>query len=179
MGNDVYPAAQVRNTTEYSILPCNYRVLSGERTITAYTPKLYAPHLPAVATSSKVRTLKEIADLKQIENLASTVQAHHVESNLDALIHFHSTQTPHPNSLDCYTPIIISVGTVTLLYILYHLAYSYVRKMLRFKIKQTPEAIHDSSVTDSQQAAKNTEPGILPVEPSPQIRFVKHPLTTA
>jgi hypothetical protein len=157
-----------------------YPVLSDETTFTGYTPKLYAPHFPEVATSSEVRTLKEMADLKQIEDLASTVRAHHVETNLDALIRFHSTQIPHPNSLDWYTPIIISYGTVTLLHIMYHFPYSYVRKMLqRFKITQTPEAIHDSSVPDSQQAAENTEPDVRTVEPTPQIRFVKHSLTMA
>jgi hypothetical protein len=39
-----------------------------------YTPNLYAPHLPEVATSSEVRTLKEMVDLKQIDHLASTVR---------------------------------------------------------------------------------------------------------
>jgi hypothetical protein len=126
-------------------------VLSGETTFTGYTPNLYAPHLPAVATSSEVRKLKDIAYIKQIENLASTVQAHHVETNLDILIHFHSTRIPHPNPHDWYTPIIISFGTVTLLHIMFHFPYSYIRKMLRrFKIKETPEAIPDSSVPDTQ-----------------------------
>jgi hypothetical protein len=136
--------------------------------------------LPAVATSSEVRTLKETADIKQIENLASTIQAHHVETNLDALIHFHSTRIPHPNSHDWYTPIIISFGTVTLLHIMYYFSYSYIRKTLRcFKIKETLEAIPDSPVPDSQQAAVNSKPEGQPVEPTPQIRFVKHPLTMA
>jgi hypothetical protein len=133
-----------------------------------------------VATSSEVRTLKEITDIKQIENLASAVQAHHVETNLDALIHFHSTRIPHSNSHDWYTPMIISFGTVTLLHVMYHFSHSCIRKILRrFKMKETPETIVDSPVPDLQQAAVNTEPEGQLVEATPQISFVKNPLPMA
>jgi hypothetical protein len=94
--------------------------------------------------SSVMAGIGELTDKAKMATLASAIQSHRLEMDLDTLFHMHPTQRPYPQPIVWYVPMIISAGTV--LYVTHFLFRLYIGRILKFCSLRNPRA---ASVNDA------------------------------
>jgi hypothetical protein len=172
-------AAACHVTTEGAHL---YPVLSAEIQFTSPTPRLYTPSLTVMKSGEELSALKSFAETPYFGTLATHVQAHQTEADIDTLFQIHTVKIGHHLESSWYITALVAVATVIILFIVFHLAHMYVGSIQLRRSqgnRQEPTArdvIEPETPSTTQPTPSNSEPETI--EPTPQARFVKYSLSS-
>ena len=149
-----------------------YPIQSGETTFAGAAPELYAPHLTAITSPKETMALRELVETSALDTLAAGIQRHRSGIDLESLLSTRSTTSHHYARPDWHTPVIVTIGVMTLLHIAYQLILMCNRQLIeRGELRQI-------QVTDLEMQPLQTLPSEQPAEPAkdpqPSVGFVKH-----
>jgi hypothetical protein len=148
-------------------------VLSAETQFTSPKPRLYTPSLTVIKSGEELQALKSFAGTPYFGSLATHIQAHQPEADLDTLFQIHAIKDRHYHESSWYIPVLVAVATVIVLYIVFCLARTYVGGIKRCcsrgnPLEPTSQAaikLENPTTTTTQQTTDNSEPET--VEPTP------------
>jgi len=116
--------------------------------------------------------LRELVETSALDTLAAGIQRHRSGIDLESLLSTRSTTRHHHARPDWHTPVIVTIGVMTLLHIAYQLILMCNRQLIeRGELRQI-------QVTDLEMQPLQTLPSEQPAEPAkdpqPSVGFVKH-----
>jgi hypothetical protein len=150
--------------------PCHFATESlqlypGLRRETEYTvraPQLYAPTFPAITSAAEMEQLMKITATPdaEIERLASIISTHGDRTDLNALIRLRPPKTLTTPQPEWMVPFFVSMGTDTILLILYQLLCTLlatIRKARARAQQSDPEIPVTETMTTAPASAHGTQ----------------------
>jgi hypothetical protein len=133
-------------------------------------------------TGEELSALKSFTVTPYFGTLATHVQAHQPEADIDTLFQIHTVKEGHHHESSWYTTALVATATVIILFIVFHLAHIYVGRIRRrhsqgnLQEPMAQDVIEPETPSTTQQTASHSEPET--VEPTPQARFVKYSISS-
>jgi hypothetical protein len=158
--------------------------LQGEIQYTARAPELFTPAIQKIVTSREA-VLRQMSSLDRtrLEQLVTSISSHHMEADVNTLLHLHNSSQQFESKSNGNTSGLIAASIVLILLILYYFTQTYiwnlVKKCVVNQANTGSESVKKSQCdisTPSQPNASYVNDESLSAEP--QARFSAYSMQT-
>jgi hypothetical protein len=96
-----------------------YPALQGESQYTSRAPVLFTPTIPPIVSSGKAATLKQMTSVDRtgVERLVTGISSHHMDADVNTLLHLHDTSHQFESKSNRVTLGLIAASMVLILFI--------------------------------------------------------------
>jgi hypothetical protein len=107
--------------------------LQGESQYPLRAPILFTPIIPRIISSGEEAALKQMASVDRtgVERLVTSISSHHMDADVNTLLHLHHTSQQFESKRNGVTIGLIAASMVLILFILYYFTQAYLWNVVK------------------------------------------------
>ena len=163
-----------------------YPTLRGETEFLANFPELFTPTIPVVSSAHEMEVLRQMSlNGTSMEQLSTSISSHHIEADINTLLHLHACSLKHASESDWIALGPIVAGVVLTLYIFYYFTHSYIWNLVKPCIVDCDNTADDGVQKPQAENPSPSHPNTTSVDcedlndATPQMRYSVYLLQSA